>query len=354
MGMRKIKSRFLILLIAISAGIIVLEIGERLFNFMHERKLQKIRESYNLLFMKSPNEGLGFEFRPNVNLDLKSVKGIRYSMHVKTNSLGLREDQDIPLTKPRDTIRIIGLGDSIMFGASVDNDQTMLKWMEKFGQRKGLRVQTLNFGIAPSDPEHTYRYFVYKKGLSYHPDILILGFSLHDFSDITHKEWLEEWVETISGGPKTKILDKISNKKRRENDSLNNSEYYYADSLETCMEAKAPLKYWIKKIYHLAEDTNIKFFVVIFPLREQLKCLLEGKRISLYPQETALQICRELNIDCYDTTFDMLKVIKENNYNLSDIYWDSAHPYKLGHKILGELILEFLFYKGYITTLRAK
>lgn len=345
--------------------------GSRSLEFIRERNSEKIRECYNSFFMKSPNKNLGFEFRPNVDLDLKSVKGLRYSMHVKTNSLGLRENEDIPLRKPKDTVRLIGLGDSVIFGASVDNDETMLKWIEKFGKRRGLKIQTLNYGIGPSSPEYEYHYFVYKRGVDYHPDILILGFCLHDFSDTTDQGWLKEWIKTISGVVKTEKKNKVSNIKgirdfflgnlsfikvlRELGDKISNkdidkndSAYQYGDSPETCRESKGAIKYWIRKIYNLAEANNVKFIMVIFPLRDQLRCLLEGETISLHQQETALEICRELNVDCYDTTLDMLKVIKENNYNLSNVFWDSTHPYKLGHKILGELILEFLICKGYV------
>lgn len=343
-----------------------LEISSAVLNYINQKKVRETYKLYKLLYMKSPDKETSYEHRPNVDLDFKSVKA-DCTMHIKTNSLGLREDRDIPFKKPEGVIRIIGLGDSVMFGASVDNDETMLKWIERFGNEKGLKIETLNYGVGSSNPYHEYHYFLYKRGLDYHPDILILGFVFNDFDnrcrefDETAGNWrpcgekagqdvriaarkdLKAFLKQFAS---VRLLDTIKDAIKDKCHIGYCAGYPYTQ--QTVDGLKNNARTWISKIQNTAKNNNIKLVAVIVPAEDQVKCLLQGSKVSLAWREAAIEMCGELGIDYYDPASEMVEMIREDKYNMQEAFWDGTHPYKIGHRILGELILNFLIEKGYV------
>jgi len=95
------------------------------------------------------------------------------------NSLGFR-GPEIPLKKYKDEIRIIGLGDSFMFGQGVEWDKTFLEELRMLLKKKiKKRVKTINFGKPGWNTLKEVEFFE-KYGVQYKPDILILLFTLND------------------------------------------------------------------------------------------------------------------------------------------------------------------------------
>ena len=67
--------------------------------------------------------GLIFELDSNVESTWQGVK-------IRTNSMGVR-DREYDKKKPENTYRIIGLGDSVTFGANIDENETFLNILEE-------------------------------------------------------------------------------------------------------------------------------------------------------------------------------------------------------------------------------
>ena len=71
-----------------------------------------------------------------------------YPYKVKTNSLGLRENEELKRSIPPDTQRFLALGDSWMFGTSVTQGKTVPDQIEvELGKRLGQDVEVVNAGI---------------------------------------------------------------------------------------------------------------------------------------------------------------------------------------------------------------
>ena len=119
------------------------------------------------------NEG-GF-LKPNTNCLVTNS----YSEKVKwiTNSKGFRNEKEISKKKPAKTFRIFSLGDSYTAGYRVGQNETFSYLLE---QQLNLKQDTVNYEVVVAnieDPVHGLDY-LNKYGLSYNPDVILLGITL--------------------------------------------------------------------------------------------------------------------------------------------------------------------------------
>ena len=123
---------------------------------------------------QEPSDSLGFTMAPN-------FEGIGpVGSWVKTNSQGVRDNVEHSWVKDPGTIRILGIGDSFIFGWGVSLEETFLKKMEHSLQRMtGVEIETINAGVPRWDLNH---YYVYLKniGIRYNPDIIVLSYFFND------------------------------------------------------------------------------------------------------------------------------------------------------------------------------
>ena len=138
------------------AGLAVLEAGARIAAVRDEQGQGRLDR--DLAHFKSPNPGaqvtLGqiirksenprivYELRPR--LDVIFAKG-----RVTTSDAGYR-GHDVKSPKPRETYRILGVGDSYMFGQGVSDDETYLaKLPALLGAEAspGQTVETVNLAV---------------------------------------------------------------------------------------------------------------------------------------------------------------------------------------------------------------
>lgn len=248
-------------------------------------------------------------------------------MRIVTNSKGLRKTKEILFEKPGGTYRILGLGDSITFGNSVDNYETFLKWIEREAKRNNKKVETINFGVPGFNQKQEYSFFKYKNGIKYSPDLIILALGATDFDTRIRKfnpQTGKLYFEEKSGPGIEKYL-------RTEQFS------------ETKLQIKEIKEYFIEK--------NVEFIVVIFPSENDL-FINEGnedKNLALIDKKllALIEILEELEIrkiDIFDMYYPLYK--KDSNYaNL--LFWDGVHPHKFGHEIAGKIIYRTLNKRGY-------
>lgn len=103
-------------------------------------------------------------------------RGLDFGRMATVNAHGYR-GQEHEYQKPRDARRVVVLGDSIAYGAGVDDDQTFSALLEK---RPPFEVLNLAVGGYGTDQELIR---LEREGLRYQPDVVILSFCL--FSDFT-------------------------------------------------------------------------------------------------------------------------------------------------------------------------
>lgn len=97
-----------------------------------------------------------------------------------TSSAGFR-DKEYPLEKPPGVVRIVGLGDSVMFGWGVGDGEDYLSLLEwRLGEAKpDRRYEVINTAVPGYNGVMEVE-TLKQRGLAYRPDLVIVGFCGND------------------------------------------------------------------------------------------------------------------------------------------------------------------------------
>jgi len=112
--------------------------------------------------------------RPNVDVEFRGVR-------VRTNSLGLRDDE-VPPTKAPDELRILVLGESSAFGDLVEQEETFNQVLERALAEsvRGCRVSVINAGVTGYSLYQSARWLE-RDGLGLEPDVVLTYHGFNDF-----------------------------------------------------------------------------------------------------------------------------------------------------------------------------
>ncbi|MCB9870404.1 MAG: SGNH/GDSL hydrolase family protein [Planctomycetes bacterium] len=132
-------------------------------------------------------------FIPGVNVvsryssDPRGYFGSDNSIEHRFNSVGWR-DREHELAKPPGTLRILGLGDSYLYGQGVRHEDICLSRVERLLQPPaGKKLECINAGISAYNTGHQLE-LLRNRGLAYQPDIVILHFVLNDVEPDVYKK----------------------------------------------------------------------------------------------------------------------------------------------------------------------
>jgi hypothetical protein len=123
---------------------------------------------------------IGYRLRPGLDGEFHHA---RYQI----NSIGLR-GPELDSPKPKGEKRILVLGDSVVFGIGVNNDQTIPAVVERFASQNSVgsaRHRIVNMGVPSYNTEQEFIQFE-SLGQSLEPDAVVLLFSSND---IEAKNW---------------------------------------------------------------------------------------------------------------------------------------------------------------------
>jgi hypothetical protein len=126
----------------------------------------------------SRHAGIVYELRPN-------VRGRFMGQPVVINSQGLH-DYEYSVRKAPGTFRIVGLGDSSLFGWGVPFEESGLKVLERRLNEKsrGQKFEVINFAVPGYNTAMEADTFV-QRCLDYAPDLVLLNFNTNDY-DVPH------------------------------------------------------------------------------------------------------------------------------------------------------------------------
>ena len=114
----------------------------------------------------------------------KKIIGPEWSKkHVTYNSLGYR-DHEHSLAKPKDTFRILVLGDSMTFGQGIDNLKDIIpKKLETYlnENSKKTRFEVISFA-HPGYHTDSELYALYTNGFKFPPDLIYMSYYIIDSS----------------------------------------------------------------------------------------------------------------------------------------------------------------------------
>ena len=131
----------------------------------------------NGLYQKA-NNAVGFKYTPG-------WEGIHAGAKVHINSAGWR-GKDFSQTKPPGTFRILGVGDSFMFGKAVDDDDVFLAQLERKLKSGGdARYEALNAGHEGINTTTELQFFNESEMTKLAPDVVIIGFTVSNDAELT-------------------------------------------------------------------------------------------------------------------------------------------------------------------------
>lgn len=134
------------------------------------------------IIRRSEHPRLIYELKPN--LDVRFI-----SQSVRTNGDGMRSPA-ITTQKPAGTVRVLGLGDSLMFGWGVGADECYLRVMEEKLRFRYPEVawQVVNCGVPGYNTAMEVEQLI-RRGLEFDPDVVMIEFVGNDL-DLPNFIWL--------------------------------------------------------------------------------------------------------------------------------------------------------------------
>lgn len=151
---------------------------ERADEIARRLKKETLQSSHPLaaIIRKSEDRQLVYELRPGLDMDFGHNR-------LLTNRQGFRASRDYVTVKPAACVRIIGIGDSGMFGWGLDQGLDYMSVLESnLNARAGGRVvEVLNLAVPGYNTQLEVQ-MLKSKGLAYKPDIVVVGWCDNDYS----------------------------------------------------------------------------------------------------------------------------------------------------------------------------
>jgi hypothetical protein len=105
-----------------------------------------------------------------------------YRINIRTNSKGIRTDEEIPYNKPNGIKRIVLLGDSFGIGYGVNLEGTFSEQMKKILGEAGIKCQIVNLSVSGHGTAEQL-IALREEGLRYQPDLVLLAWHGSDLAD---------------------------------------------------------------------------------------------------------------------------------------------------------------------------
>jgi hypothetical protein len=284
---------------------------------------ETIRSAHPLaaIVQRSAHPALVYELKPGMERDFG-----HHWVHI--NGSGMRDVRDYPEAKGSNTVRIVGLGDSGMFGWDVEQEDP---YMAVLGRRlnagnDGHVYESLNFGVPGYNTQLEVE-MLKCRALAFGPDVVIVGWCDNDFNYpffIPQKsQWSRKNVSFLYylTFNRQKFVDLALN---RINDMRDYSDANIPDHFKEGTDISG-----VKRCFYelMALSRTHGFKVLVFgPM-----------------QREAVDICKEVGVPYYNTH----ERIPENRYP-QEYLVHFMHPSPAGHKVLAEHMEQELRSRGWL------
>lgn len=265
------------------------------------------------------------------------------------NSEGWR-DSEHPVQKPTGEFRILGLGDSYLFGQGVNREDLCLTRLgevlsERLPERNFATINTGQSGYNSAMQKMLFE----RRGADYEPDLVLLAFVPNDvepdvYSDRPKVEFLTEFTASyveadwLSGHSelwmlaRRKLLYRSAGQAylRRSIDSYLNE----PDKWNRCRKS-------LEAIRDKCRKDGSRFAIAIFPFFVRLN--------GDYPFQPIHDHVRSFCEDADIPVLDLRDSYREFEGPELWVHPTDQHPNEQAHRIAGEAIAEFLFERNLLT-----
>lgn len=308
--------------------------------------------------------------------------------HPDISPQGTRDDA-VVVPKPPGTFRILVLGDSIAFGATLPKNNTFPNRMEQQLRTELGPVDVVNSAVMGYSPYNELQYYL-TRGKTFDADIVVVAFCMNDvvnprlhWGDAPGVKIPDEAIPNLDYD-RSQILPRIQQLEEERRRSANGdegpgrllrkSELYQAFdkaktylfqkksrhypvntsgiptfittedtlSIEVLLDRKTPEWRWLASMYdRLAEAVQANgatLVIAIFPLAYQL-----DPNYPFLPQSQMLAYCKEKSLPCLDLLPSFRQHAKEDIFLLDqEKFYDIWHLTNYGHELSAAEIVRFL------------
>jgi hypothetical protein len=310
--------------------------------------LDRVSPLPRALFRPGASAELPYRLRPGADLE---VGGVR----VRVNRMGLR-GSEIDVAPAAGTERWLVLGDSVVYGHMLPEEESFPVLLEGELRRRGRRIEVLN-AAAPGYNTGAELAFLREAGLRLSPGGLLLGVSLNDFgptprltglgffsndadeSELASRSELYALLYWIATFPdKGRLLSRLLGDEGEREDwealdrhvGVMHKRFYANPSGPGWDEVRASLE----ALRDLAQARGIDLRIVIFPESDQL-----GDDPNLDPQARWTGLCLELALSCLDLQPAFALAASHGE---TELFLDTQHPNARGFALSALATAEFL------------
>jgi hypothetical protein len=303
--------------------------------------------------------GLGTIIKPSEHRDIiyeliPNLTSFYEEQWFHTTSHGFR-DREYAVEKPPRTVRIVGLGDSVMCGQAAPQDGIYMEYLERYLNKaypsvKWEVINTAVMGYNTVMEVETLKY----KGLMYSPDLVILGWKDNDLCLPNFIVAREDYLTLRKSFLMALVSKRVSFLKGRFGSVAMGPDPSFAD-LSACTRVQAPPEYRgmvgekavfnsLDELEGLSRKHGFEVIVMFFPFHSDSATA----RVARHAEGLGFQI--------FDVQPEVKRYMKEHNIK----EWKGSvlaasdsdnHPSPLGHRIASDFLLEQMDKRGIIKKL---
>jgi lysophospholipase L1-like esterase len=328
-------------LLALVATLAVLELGLRLT--LGPVQPGNVTSVPKALIRDSDYPGLRYELRPDAEgtqafgSDPRGYFDPGARLTYRVNSLGFR-GPETTRAKPEGVFRIVALGDSVLFGTGVRDEDTMSSLLQRRLEADGRRCEVLNMGVFGYDTFEESVLFR-RVALGFEPDLALFVFVLNDtnavggvafeaFNETGERSFLRRasvlWDHVVALASRRRALAEL----------VQDYERGFAPDAPGWIRAQEALE----KAHEAAEKRGIPLVLVLFPLLWQLDAGHPFAAIHARVAETA----RALGFH----VLDLLPAFLGQDGPALWVHPSNQHPNERAHALAAEAIERFLLDEG--------
>ena len=299
---------------------------DRLRNMHALGKRIKVHSSHPLASIIEPvqNARLGYELAPNLDLDFGHHR-------VRTNAEGMRDDRNYSTNRPPRSVRILGLGDSGMFGWDCSQGQSYMDVLRRQLEQRtgGTTCEVLNLSVPGFNTDQEVQQ-MHLNGLKWRPDVVVVGWCKNDYylpMFVTQRQKFPPhasrlWTYLFAREDFWQMTTGVKTSARRPGE--------FDHAMLTDVMVSGTEIAGVSRALQELRDLGRK---------EQYKILVFG------PLDHSIAgVCKKLGLDYYNTFEKIPETPQTQEWGVHLI-----HPKPEGHRVLGEHLAQDLEERGWLT-----
>ncbi|HEY8154893.1 MAG TPA: SGNH/GDSL hydrolase family protein [Myxococcota bacterium] len=280
---------------------------------------------------------------------------------ITINAQGLR-GPELPLAKPAGSFRILWLGDSVLIGDKVADDDRIFPQLvaKRLASSGSAGVETVNAGVSGYSPWQEAAYLE-KEGLRYGPDLIVVVFTLNDVTEPLELSRFggpgEGWQLGHSSASRLKHLlrqssifhfgRKLLGRLRFGADSRTGAREVEVLGVRSLVEAPDTPRVreaWAVALADLGRilDTGKAHGISVVLVASPFAFQLAEPALPPVPQETLARWARERGVPLFDLLPPLRAIASENGLSSDDLFIDHCHYTVTGHEWVSRLVGDWL------------